>query len=76
VIKRPTSAKTWQDLAEALGLSEDTIKAAILSHELPGYRIGRKYVVPLAAFEDLIHGRWKPDPQPILGEPTPIRKAS
>jgi excisionase family DNA binding protein len=65
-MRRGSNAASWAELADALGLGEDTVKAAILSGELPGYKIGKRYVVPRDAFEAVCAGTWRPNPRPIL----------
>jgi excisionase family DNA binding protein len=65
-MRHGSNAARWQDLADALGLGEDAVKAAILSGELPGYKIGKRYVVPREAYEAVCNGTWVAHPRPIL----------
>lgn len=65
--------KTVDDLVRVSGLGKDLVKAAMCSGELPGYRVGTRYLCPAEAFDDFLHGRWKPIPRPVLAEPaTPL----
>lgn len=70
---KPTPIKPtvygYRDLMAATGLGRDTVKAAIRSGELPGYLVGRTYVVPEDAFQAFCEGRWTPVPRPVLAAP-------
>lgn len=66
---------TWQELADAAGLSEPTCKAAIRLGQLPGQKIGKKYVIPREAFERWKRGEWVPMPKaidPMPKQPQPV----
>jgi excisionase family DNA binding protein len=51
------------------GLGRETVRAAIRTGELPGYQIGKKYVVPAEAFDRFCRGDWQPAPRPLSPEP-------
>lgn len=68
------------DLMAATGLGRDLVKAAILSGELPGHKIGNRYIVPAEAFERFCRGEWVAQHRPVFTEPikpkpTPIDPA-
>ena len=66
--------KTVADLMRVTGLGRDTVRAAIRTGELPGYKVGRQYRVPAEAFDEFCKGRWVPQPRPLSPEPiTPQR---
>lgn len=58
-------SKRITDVQDLLGLGRDAVKAGILSGELPGYRVGRFWVIPDEAFEALAKGEWTPHPKPM-----------
>jgi excisionase family DNA binding protein len=64
-----TPKRGYMDLVEATGLNRETVKAYIRSGQLPGYVVGRSYIVPAEAFDDFIHGRWEPRVRPVKVEP-------
>lgn len=64
-----STVKTWEDLRAITGLGRETIKALIRAGELPGYKLGSRYVIPAAAFEAFCRGEWQANPHPILPEP-------
>lgn len=51
-----------QDLCDATGLGENTVREAIKLGQLPGYYIGRKVVIPRELFERFCRGDWTPRP--------------
>ena len=61
--------KTVRELQAITGLSAPTVKAAIRTGELPGYKVGRRYVIPADAFDAFREGRWVPKPRPLSSEP-------
>lgn len=63
------------ELMRASGLGEDAVRAAILTGQLPGYKIGSRFVCPREAFDAFCAGRWVPVPKP-LPEIRPIRQAT
>lgn len=67
----PDAPKSWQDLARVCGLGRDSVKAAMMSGELPGVVVGKKprYIVPAEAFRAFCEGRWMPKPRPVLSQP-------
>lgn len=64
-----SNVRGWQDLVAVTGLGEDSIKAGIISGELPGYRVGKSYVIPADAFDAFCEGRWVPQPRRVFSEP-------
>jgi hypothetical protein len=64
----PQPPKGVPDLMAATGLGRDLVKAAILSGELPGHKIGNRYVVPAEAFERFCRGEWVPTYRPVFTE--------
>lgn len=72
-----SSPRTVADLVEATGLTENTVRAAILAGDLPGYRIGTgkhgKYVIPGAAFEAFCNGTWVPIHRTVVEVVTPTQ---
>ena len=68
-----SDAKSWLDLCRVTGLGRETVKAAIVAGELPGYLIGSRYIVPAEAFDAFCRGEWRPAPRPILAQqPNPV----
>lgn len=63
---RVAPPRTYQDLMTVTGLSRETVKAAIRTGELPGYKVGERYVVPAEAFDAFCAGTWVPNPRPIF----------
>jgi excisionase family DNA binding protein len=49
----------YQDLCRVTGKSRQTVCAAIRRGELPGYVVGRSYVVPAEAFHAFCRGEWQ-----------------
>lgn len=58
----------YRDLMAITDLGRETVKAAIRTGELPGYLVGRTYVVPAEAFEAFKRGEWIPQHRPIFSE--------
>ena len=72
-------AVTIDDLCDVTSLSKPSVTAAILRGELPGYKVGFRYVIPTPAFEAFVNGTWKPEPRPQVitpAKPMLVRKAS
>jgi excisionase family DNA binding protein len=67
--QRPHGAKFVADLMRVTGLGRDTCRAAIRTGELPGYKVGRKYVIPAEAFDRFCKVDWQPQPGPLFREP-------
>ena len=66
---------TVADLMAATGLGRDAVRKAIREGQLPGRKIGRKYVIPRGEFNAYIDGRWTPRPQEPIRPVTPfVRK--
>lgn len=65
----PTPPRTVADLAAVTGLHDDTVRLAIRAGQLPGYHVGRAYVVPADAFDAFCRGEWVPKPRPLFAEP-------
>lgn len=59
-------ARTLDDLMLVTGLSRTACKAAILSGELPGYKVGKLYTIPADAFDALCAGTWQPQPRELV----------
>lgn len=59
----------YRDLMRVTGLGREIVKAAIRNGQLPGYVVGRSYVVPEEAFKAFCRGEWTPQPKPMA----PIR---
>jgi excisionase family DNA binding protein len=57
------------DLERVTALSRDVVRAAILTGELPGYKIGAQYRIPAQAFRDFCAGTWVPRPRKQFAEP-------
>ncbi len=53
---------TVADLQRVTGLGENTIREAIGLGQLPGYRVGRRIVIPREAFDEFCAGRWIANP--------------
>lgn len=70
---RPHPPRPLTDLMAATGLGRDAVKAAIRNGELPGQKIGDRYVIPDAWFRAWERREWIPTPKPEPSEPTPIR---
>jgi excisionase family DNA binding protein len=52
------------EAARRLGIHRDTLRAAIRRGEIPATRIGRRWLVPVAALDRLLH----PDASPSSDE--------
>lgn len=50
-------ALTIGEAARRLGVHRETLRAAIERGEVPASRLGRRWLVPVAAVEDLLAGR-------------------
>lgn len=67
--------RKYEDLMAVTGLSRASVKAAIRSGELPGYKVGERYVVPAEAFDAFCAGTWVPSPRPLFPAGiTPIKQ--
>lgn len=65
---------TVADLMRATGLGRDSVRAALKAGTLPGYKIGKRFVIPAEAFHAFCRGEWKPQPVQIVVTPiSPIR---
>jgi excisionase family DNA binding protein len=51
---------TTGQVAERIGLCERSVRRGIVRGEIPGYRVGKRYLVPALAFDEYLHGRWIP----------------
>lgn len=56
----------YRDLMRVCGLGRDTVKFAIRMGELPGFKVGRSYVVPAEAFAAFCAGTWVATPRPLF----------
>lgn len=65
----PRPPKTVRDLMAVTGFSEQLVRAAIRSGELPGYVAGTRFTIPADAFDAFCRGEWKPQPRPVLAQP-------
>ena len=55
-------ALTIGEAARRLGVHRETLRAAIERGEVPASRLGRRWLVPIAAIEDLLGGgRYEPE---------------
>lgn len=52
---------TIPEAAAVLGISDGLAYRAARTGQLPALRVGRRYVVPTAALEELLRRGWKPD---------------
>lgn len=81
-VPKPINGKrySWSDLVRITGLGRDQVKAAMLSGELPGHKVGKLYVIPVPEFVAFCEGRWQQRRRPVLDMPAaPVllrRKAS
>ena len=60
---QPTVEKDFylvRDLCALLGIGKQTAYVGIEAGELPGYKVGGRYVIPGPAFRDLAEGKWVP----------------
>jgi len=65
---------TVADLMRVCGLGRDRVKSLIRSGDLPGYQLGKKYVVPAEGFRALLASTWRPQPRHItVTNISPIR---
>lgn len=60
-----TPKRGYRDLMAVTGLGAEVVKAAIRDGRLPGYQIGRSYVVPEEAFQRFCKGDWVAAPRPV-----------
>lgn len=51
---------TIREFRIATGLSKPTIYKMIRLKQIPGYKIGTRYVIPRPWFEAFLEGRWTP----------------
>ncbi len=49
--------RVYPDVARLLGLSKTTVWARVHDGSIPSIKLGRRYVVPKAALEELINGQ-------------------
>lgn len=52
----------YEDLMRVTDKCRQTVCKAIREGQLPGYKVGRSYVVPADAFEAFCRGEWEPRP--------------
>jgi hypothetical protein len=57
-IKRQT-INLWPDAGKALGIGKNQAYEAARRGEIPSIRLGKRIVVPMAAFERLLQGKTK-----------------
>jgi excisionase family DNA binding protein len=62
---------TVADLQEVTGLGRTAVKAAIVRGELPGSKVGGRYVIPREAFDRYVRGEWVAQPRHIDIQPLP-----
>lgn len=70
---------TTGEAAARLRIHESTVRRGINRGQLPGYRVGDKYVIPSIAFDRFLNGEWQPrsaTPPPTTGPVLVTRKAS
>lgn len=60
-----------QDLMTVTGLGRTAVKEAIVRGELPGSKVGGRYVVPADAFDAFCAGTWVARPRPVVHQPLP-----
>jgi excisionase family DNA binding protein len=53
---------TVDEVGQALGISRNPAYSAVNAGEIPAIRIGRRWLVPKAAFERLLEAERKPAP--------------
>lgn len=56
-------AITIGEAARRLGVHRETLRAAIERGDVPAARLGRRWLVPIAAIEDLLAGRLPAPPE-------------
>jgi excisionase family DNA binding protein len=54
-------ALTTEEVAQRLRLCEPSVRRGITRGELPGYRVGKRFVIPAEAFDDYLHGMGSAD---------------
>lgn len=52
----PRLAYSPQELAKTLGVSKSLIYQALERGEIPSVKLGRRYIIPLAAIEKMLAG--------------------
>lgn len=60
------------DLCKITGLSRASVQEGIRRGELPGYKVGTRYVIPGEAFRALYEGRWMPQVRDEIPADDPI----
>ncbi len=60
--RRPASVDMVEisEASRRTGLHPDSIRRGIVNGEFPGYRIGRRYVIPRLMFDKWLRGDWQP----------------
>ena len=58
--------RTVADLVRVTGLADATVKALVREGTLPGYKLGKKYVVPAGGYRALLAGTWKAQPREVV----------
>jgi excisionase family DNA binding protein len=60
---------TPREVADILGISDDTVVAMVKSGEIPGFRVSARITrIPIAAF-DLWRGGYRPKARPVTIKP-------
>lgn len=59
---------TTDEVATMLGVHEKTLRQAIHRGEFPGYKLGNRIVIPQAAVDEFMAGRWIPERQRLIEE--------
>lgn len=69
---------TVKDLEKVTGLQEQAVKRAIIAGQLPGAKVGGRYVIPHDAFVAFCEGHWTARewraPDPIRPIPEMIKR--
>lgn len=68
----PTTPATVADLCAVTGLSERSVRNAIARGDLPGSKVGERYVIPREAFDRYCRGEWVAQPRPVAIRPLPV----
>ncbi len=58
--RRPPA--TIEDLMYVTGLGRDSVRELVKSGQLPGRKLGGKYVIPAGEFDKFVAGEWTPEP--------------
>lgn len=61
----PSTTLSVAEFAALLGVSEETVRQGVRTGALPGYVVGRTFVIPRLAVERFLAGEWRREDAPV-----------